>query len=87
MVKEARTDATKLKTELREKNDTIDDLLQSKTFSNMEKSQMEIEHSQLQINLNELRSENSELKLKVGSLEKDVNRYKMNAKDAIRVEF
>jgi hypothetical protein len=60
---------------LREKNDTVDDLLQSKTFSNMEKGQLAIDYSQLAININELKSENSDLKLKMSSLEKDLNRY------------
>jgi hypothetical protein len=70
---------------LREKNDTVDDLLQSKTFSNMERSQLEIDYSQLKINIDELKSENSDLKLKMSSLEKDLNRYKLHARDTNKV--
>ncbi len=76
-----------MKNECREKNGIIDDLLQSKAFGNMEKSQLDIEQSQLKININELRSENSEFQLKIGSLEKDLNRYKINAKDSNKVLF
>ena len=87
IIKEARGETSKLKIELREKNDAIDDLLQSKTFSNMERSQLEIDYSQLLINMNELKSENSDLKLKMGSLEKDLNRYRLHTRDANKVNF
>ena len=51
----------------------------------MEKGQLAIDYSQLAININELKSENSDLKLKMSSLDKDLNRYKLHARDTNKV--
>lgn len=85
LLRDSRNENMRLKHECREKADLIDNLFQSKTLSNMEKSQLEIEYSQLEINMNELRSENSDLKIKITSLEKDALKSKSSLKEATKV--